>query len=143
MENSAISTVIIDDDPFYSNLIANWLYEKYKANIKMYSDAESCLTNFSQAPDIIFLDYNLFQKDKQNMDGNTALTALLDKNPKLKIVMLSSVDNPYVVSEAIKNGAADYVLKDDDTIYNLNRIMKGISIYKEYLRKYNHLHFED
>jgi DNA-binding NarL/FixJ family response regulator len=77
------------------------------------------------------------------MDGNTALTALLDKNPKLKIVMLSSVDNPYVVSEAIKNGAADYVLKDDDTIYNLNRIMKGISIYKEYLRKYNHLHFED
>ena len=143
MENKAISTYIIDDDPFYSNLIANWLFENYGAHIKMFSDAESCLQHLNTSPDIIFLDYNLFQEDKQNMDGNTALSAFLEKNPKLKIVMLSSVENPYVVSEAIKNGAADYVLKNDDTVYNLNRIMKGIAVYKEYLNKYKDMEFED
>ncbi len=143
MENKAISTYIIDDDPFYSNLIANWLFENYRADIKMYADAESCLNELNNTPDIIFLDYNLFQQEKQNMDGNTALSALLEKNPKLKIVMLSSVENPYVVSEAIKNGAADYVLKNDDTIFNINRIMKGIADYKEYLKKYNNIEFED
>ena len=88
MENEKLTAFIIDDDNFYSSLIVNWLFKKYLTNVSKFETAEQCLEKIAEKPDIIFLDYNLFQEDKQNINGNVALKAFLSENPKLKIAWI-------------------------------------------------------
>ena len=47
-------------------------------------------------------------------DGIQALRVILQINPAAKVVMVTSVDQEFVVQEAMKLGAKDYVVKPFD-----------------------------
>tara|TARA_B100000809_G_scaffold261953_1_gene311882 strand:+ start:2620 stop:3051 length:432 start_codon:yes stop_codon:yes gene_type:complete len=143
MRSEKLTAFIIDDDNFYSSLIGNWLFKKYLTNVSKFETAELCLEKLAEKPDIIFLDYNLFQEDKQNINGNVALKAFLGENPKLKIVMISSDDNEERRKETIDSGAYAYLVKDENTIHSIKEIMNSIVNYKKYLKKYENITFED
>jgi DNA-binding NarL/FixJ family response regulator len=57
-------------------------------------------------PDIVLLDIRL-----ADGDGLTTLEELRQKLPDLRVVMLSTYDNPTYVARANAMGASDYVLK--------------------------------
>jgi DNA-binding NarL/FixJ family response regulator len=143
MKSEKLTAFVIDDDNFYSSLIGNWLFEKYLANVSKFETAEQCLKKLTDKPDIIFLDYNLFQEDKQNINGNVALKTFLTENPKLKIVMVSSDDDDKKKKETIDSGAYAYLVKDKNTIHSIQEIMNSIVNYKKYLKKYENIVFED
>jgi len=58
-------------------------------------------------PDVVLLDIRM-----PEMDGLTALSRLRMENSQLKIVMLSTYDNPTYVARAVALGANGYLLKN-------------------------------
>ncbi len=57
-------------------------------------------------PDVALLDIRM-----PNGDGLEALERMREDNPNLKVVMLSTYDNPTYIARAVALGACDYVLK--------------------------------
>lgn len=75
------------------------------------------------APDVILMDLNM-----PNLGGLSATEILLERQPELRILILSMHDAPEYVSTAMDNGARGYVLKDvpTDVIYTaIKTVMAG------------------
>jgi len=60
-------------------------------------------------PDVVLLDIRM-----PDMDGLATLEKLRAERPDIKVVMLSTYDNPTYMARAVALGAADYVLKGSD-----------------------------
>lgn len=58
-------------------------------------------------PDVVLMDIRMPESD-----GLVALEKIRKANPDVRIVMLSTYDNPTYVARSVALGAADYVLKD-------------------------------
>jgi two-component system response regulator AtoC len=66
----------------------------------MHSDA---------APDVVLLDVSM-----PGMDGLETLKALRVAHPNVQVIMLSGRQAPATIVDAMRQGAADYVVKPDD-----------------------------
>ncbi len=60
-------------------------------------------------PDIVLMDIRM-----PDTDGLAALEKIRKQKPDVRIVMLSTYDNPTYVARSVALGAADYVLKDSN-----------------------------
>lgn len=58
-------------------------------------------------PDLVLMDVRM-----PGMDGLTATRAIKQRHPKIAVLMMTMHDNPDYLLEALKAGAAGYVLKD-------------------------------
>jgi DNA-binding NarL/FixJ family response regulator len=61
------------------------------------------------APDVLVLDLVM-----PGMDGMTCLDLLSERHPRLRVVILSAIDDPTRVDAALRRGASAYVLKTLD-----------------------------
>lgn len=71
-------------------------------------------------PDIVTMDITM-----PEMDGITALKAIIKENPKAKIVMVSAMGQESFVKEAVLNGARYFIAKpfeEDRVVETLKKI---------------------
>ncbi|MGE0444759.1 MAG: sigma-54-dependent transcriptional regulator, partial [Vicinamibacterales bacterium] len=78
---------------------------------RSYSRGEEIVAAIRQGepPDIVLLDVAM-----PGMDGIQTLKALKAARPELQVIMLSGREQANVIVEAVRLGAADYVVKPDD-----------------------------
>lgn len=60
-------------------------------------------------PDVMLLDIRM-----KNCDGLTALPHIKSASPNTQVIILTTYSNPTYLSEAIRNGASGYLLKDSE-----------------------------
>jgi DNA-binding NarL/FixJ family response regulator len=60
-------------------------------------------------PDLVLLDIRMPQ-----MDGLTCLGKIRERHPKIKVVILSGIDEPEQIQTALKHGASAFVVKHVD-----------------------------
>lgn len=60
-------------------------------------------------PDVVTMDVNM-----PKADGIQALKAIIQFDPKAKVIMVTSVEQKHIVQDAMKAGARDYVVKPFD-----------------------------
>jgi DNA-binding NarL/FixJ family response regulator len=60
-------------------------------------------------PDVMLLDIRM-----KNSDGLTALPHIKSASPGTQVIILTTYSNPTYLSEAIRNGASGYLLKDSE-----------------------------
>ncbi|SPH18080.1 Oxygen regulatory protein NreC [Defluviimonas aquaemixtae] len=117
--------LVVDDHPMVA--------EGLRSILETYDDIEvvGTLGNGQEAideaerlaPDVILLDLNMPQ-----LNGLSATEILLERNPDLRILILSMHDSPEYISTALRHGASGYVLKDvpvEEIKNAIGRVMAG------------------
>ncbi len=120
MKTSYQSTIfIVDDDPFFCNLLNAELNEIGYEYIEVFENGEDCLGQLSQKPAVIFLDYHL---GKEN--GIELLQLIKNYDSEIEVVFCTAHENLTIALEALKFGSLDYLLKTNLTQAELERILK-------------------
>jgi two-component system, NtrC family, response regulator AtoC len=101
---------IVDDDSAFANYLRTFLSLRgYET--RSYSRGDEMLASVKQGdpPDIVLLDVMM-----PGMNGLETLRALKTAKPDLQAIMLSGREHASTIVEAVRLGAADYVVKPDD-----------------------------
>lgn len=118
-----IRVLMIEDHPEFREAVAFVLDRSEDLEmVSQFGNAESALRSLQDPKrdndiDIILLDLNL-----PGMTGLEAIAWIKDYNPKSKIIVLSQSDAEADVLNAIRSGAAGYLLKSS----TMDQIKKGI-----------------
>ncbi len=131
MENQ-FKFFIVDDDIFCANVYQQYLKNMNYSDITYYSNGNDCLINLNQSPDIIFLDHNM-----EDITGFEVLKKIKRYNPNIYVVMISGQENIKTAVDALKYGAFDYVIKDNNVCDKMTQVIDKIIKVKEQLRKSN------
>lgn len=78
---------LVDDDLIYGETFKKILEVKKYENVQLYESAEDCIENLGKKPELIILDFSL-----NGINGLDAVKAIKGKQPKVKIVILTSLN---------------------------------------------------
>ena len=120
--------LLFDDHKIFGESLSKLLEDSNEISVCYYVSNESDFWDILSKDmwDILLLDVNL--REKSNCSGIDLIESIYNKQPDLKIVMLSSYDMPIYKQEAIKKGAVSYIDKStssDDLIKKLININNG------------------
>lgn len=104
------SVFIVEDDPFYGNLLQYHLSLNPNYKVTLFDSATACLSQLHQKPDVVCIDFGL-----PDMKGDVLLKKLYEFDNTLPVVVISGQEEISVVVNLLKNGATDYIIKDDNT----------------------------
>jgi two-component system, NarL family, response regulator LiaR len=126
MENSALKRLLIADD---HDLVRRGLRGllRREPDLEIVGEArdgrEAVELSLSLVPDLILMDVRM-----PGMDGLEATREIKAERPEIGILMVTMHDDPDYMLEAIRSGAAGYVLKDAswaDLTTSVRRALSG------------------
>jgi two-component system response regulator AtoC len=101
---------IVDDDSAFSNYLRTFLSLRgYETRSYSRGDELLAAVKLGDPPDIVLLDVMM-----PGMNGLETLRALKAAKPDMQAIMLSGREQAATIVEAVRLGAADYVVKPDD-----------------------------
>jgi two-component system response regulator AtoC len=101
---------IVDDDSAFASYLRTFLSLRgYEA--RCYGRGDELLAAMKQMdpPDVVLLDVMM-----PGLDGLATLRAIRSSRPEAQVIMLSGRNQASTIVEAVRSGAADYVVKPDD-----------------------------
>lgn len=107
-----ISIVLIDDHKLFREGVKRILsIDSSCVVVAEGDDGNAALDIVSKhMPDIVLMDINM-----PDVDGVEATKLITEKFPSVKVIMLSIHEDEKLVTQALKNGAKGYLLKEIDT----------------------------
>src|SRR5689334_1157750 len=101
---------IVDDDSSFAAYLRTFLSLRgYEARCYTRGDEMLASMKQSEAPDVVLLDVMM-----PGLDGLATLKAIKASRPDAQVIMLSGRNQVSTIVEAVRLGAADYVVKPDD-----------------------------
>jgi two-component system response regulator AtoC len=101
---------IVDDDSSFASYLRTFLSLRgYEARCYTRGDEVLAAMKQNEAPDVVLLDVMM-----PGLDGLATLKALKTSRPESQVIMLSGRNQASTIVEAVRLGAADYVVKPDD-----------------------------
>jgi DNA-binding NarL/FixJ family response regulator len=120
-----VRVVVVDDQALFRTGLARLLNEDER--IEVVGQAEDGLAALNVVaklkPDVVLMDLKM-----PNLDGIEATRRMLASNPQTKVLILTSFDADTSIIQALKAGAAGYVLKDsqaDGIVSSILAVMSG------------------
>ena len=120
---SGFKVFVVEDDAWYAEALQHFLSLNPDLEVDVYSSGEELLDNLYKDPSVITLDYSL-----PGIDGSRLLSKIVEKKPNIPVIMLSGQEDVSTAVTLLKEGAYDYIVKDEDT---QDRLWKLISHIKE------------
>jgi len=112
---------VVDDDIFCVTLYEQFLRNLGYTNITPFNAGDECLLSLKEQPDVVFLDYNM-----EGMNGIDVLKKIKAFNPNILVYMISGQENIEVATQAIKQGAVDYIVKSSLSPEKMPAIMQKV-----------------
>ncbi len=101
---------IVDDDKLYNSFLSHLLSLNPDNIVESYLTGANLLKNLYKNPEIIILDYHL-----PDFNGSSLLQKISENNPEIAVVVVSGQEDISTAIKLLKEGAADYIVKNDDT----------------------------
>ncbi len=117
---------IVEDDIWYMDILEYHLLLNPEYEVEKYQTGKECLSNLYKKPSAITLDYSL-----PDMKGKEVLKRILEASPETSVIIVSGQDDITTAVELLKEGAYDYIVKDEDT---KDRLWNSLRNLKETLR---------
>jgi DNA-binding NtrC family response regulator len=119
--NSNFKIFIVEDDPFYRNILNYHLSLNPDNSINCYESGQECLDNLHLKPDATTLDYSLL-----DISGEDILNRIFAYDNQIPVIIVSGQDDIETAINLLKKGAYDYVIKDDDAKNRIWNIINNI-----------------
>ncbi len=111
--------MLVDDAAFMRMMIKNMLTQGgYTDIIEAQNGVEAVEKYKTESPDLVIMDITMPEKD-----GIEALREIKEYNSNSNVVMCSALGQEKLVLEALKLGAADFIVKP----FKPDRIMETVS----------------
>ncbi|MDB4107631.1 sigma-54 dependent transcriptional regulator [Bacteroidia bacterium] len=124
------SVFVVEDDEFYSEVLEYRLSMNPDITVTKFNNAQDFLKNLDKNPGAITLDYSL-----PDMSGEEVLRRIKEYNSDIPVVMVSGQEDIKTAITLLKDGAYDYIVKDEDTkdrIWNaIKNIRENIGLKRE------------
>ena len=101
---------IVEDDPWYGEILKYHLSKNPEYEIARFSTAKSCIAQLHLQPQLITLDYSL-----PDGTGADVLKKIRAQLPHVPVIIISAQNDVGVAVELMRQGATDYLVKDDTT----------------------------
>ena len=101
---------IAEDDIRYSELLRYHLELNPENEVKTFDSGKKLIKALHEKPDVITLDYSL-----PDTNGNELLSFLRKESPNSQVVIVSGQEDITTAVQLLKDGAYDYLVKDDNT----------------------------
>ena len=120
---SSKNIFVVDDDPMMTETMKDYLADNFGHQVSVFPTGEACLAHLDENPDIIILDYYLNSVRKDAADGIEILHFIKVNYPKIRIIMLSSLEKHRTVAQTLEQGAEKFVYKDQDAFKNIAQLV--------------------
>lgn len=116
-----LKILIIDDSPLFREGLGRLLNSAHFCKVVYHTgDVDEAINKIQNAdPDVVVMDIILSQ-----YDGFTAIQMILDKNPDIKVLILTSSESEENMLRAIKLGVHGYLLKNMEAQELLNVLQR-------------------
>jgi DNA-binding NarL/FixJ family response regulator len=123
MKADRIRVMIVDDHPVVRKGLSTFLsHEGDMEVVGLASDGEEAIDMAGKvSPDIVLMDLSM-----PGIGGIEATKRLVERNPDIRVMMLTSFGGHERMVEALKNGAVGYVVKDTAPA-ELLRVIRSIA----------------
>ncbi len=112
---------IVEDEPFFANLINYDLESNYFDGIKVFFSGETAIEALKEhKPRVVILDHQL-----PGMSGLEVLQHIKSLDPDIHVIFLSGM-GPNVAISAFKMGATDFIVKDGTAFDEVRGLLKKI-----------------
>ena len=98
--------LVVDDEHDICDFVQNFFQERGYAVLTASSGEDALKMIKSDRPDLVLLDIKM-----KGMDGIAALKHIRDFDKKIKVVMVTALEEQERMDEACKLGACEYITK--------------------------------
>ncbi|SFM96494.1 Response regulator receiver domain-containing protein [Chitinophaga sp. YR627] len=121
---------IVDDDPFCLATYDKHLRAQGYEHVHCFLSGADFLAELEGQPDVVLLDHDL-----GDMTGLEVLKEIKRFNTNIFVIFASSRQQPEIATESLKNGAFDYIIKDDSVLEHITGTLDKLFIVSDYLKK--------
>jgi DNA-binding NtrC family response regulator len=107
---STFKIFILEDDVWYGSMLQHYLSLNPDYEVRRFDSSAAFFSSLHENPQVITLDYSL-----PDCDGAEALKKIKEVNPNAQVIIISGQEDVATAINLLKNGAFDYIVKDDDT----------------------------
>ncbi|MDX9907916.1 MAG: response regulator [Mariniphaga sp.] len=112
---------IVQDSTVYKSMLVGYLQQKKIKNIKTFSSPEECMKALHHKPDIIVLNHFF-----ESITGSELMLKIKQEHPEIDFIFLSGQNDVEVAVNIMKQGAADYIMKNEKAPENLVRSIEHL-----------------
>ena len=120
---NALKIFLLEDDKWYNAFLTHHLCLNPDNIVESFFTANDLLKNIYKNPAIIVLDYSL-----PDGNGATVLKKVKELNPNIFVIIVSGQEDIETVVDLLKQGATDYILKNDETKERLWSVITSIKV---------------
>jgi two-component system chemotaxis response regulator CheY len=112
--------LVCDDSAFMRMMLKRVLIDNGHEVVGEAGDGMEAVQLYRQhKPDLITMDITM-----PKMDGIQAVTHIHEENPLVRIVMVTALGQRAIITDAIKAGASDFIVKPFDNIQVIETVKK-------------------
>jgi DNA-binding NtrC family response regulator len=114
---------VVEDDPIYAKVLAYNLSQNPEYDVEVFSTGKDCISNLYKKPDLVSLDYSL-----PDFSGLEILTRIKEFDSSIPVIIISGQNDINTAVSLLKEGAYDYIVKDEETKARLWNTVKNAKV---------------
>ena len=122
LTKSNASVFVVEDEPMYCAMLERAIANEGYTNTTCFSSGEEVVKELYRMPDIVLLDHSL----SGELSGLDVLRKIKSLNPDIHVIFISAQEKMNIALQALRYGAFDYVIKDEDALSKTVRMLDKV-----------------